>query len=148
MKPTSKSRCPFVCFVWFYLHFFFFYFINYYRNKRSATTSASDQTRKPSDKLAENCARMACMLFMIFFWWPTRVMPSAVRSATVSRATAFMPTIPACSKLSRYLAILIEHSHSLTDPNWVMSGASELRGFTDLKKFGRIRRHILRKSRL
>ena len=94
----------------------------------------SAQTRKPSLRFAESCARMACTLFMIFFWWPTRVTPSEVSSLTVSLTTDSMFVTPARSKFSKYRDIFKESSHSSTEVNCVISGASGASGLQVLER--------------
>lgn len=57
-------------------------------------------TRKPSDMLTASCVRKVCILCKSFFWWPTKVIPSWVRSCWVSRATASKSVRPVRWKLS------------------------------------------------
>lgn len=92
-------------------------------------------TKKPSDPLTLICALMFCTLFMIFFWWPTSVIPNSVSSFTVKFTTASIVLMPPAWKFSKYLVIFIEFSHSSTDVKFVKSGASADRGFVELQHF-------------
>lgn len=91
------------------------------------------QTKKPSEPLTLIWALIPWTLFMIFFWWPTRVMPSSVRSFTVMFTTPSIELTPPAWKFSKYLVIFIEFSHSSTDAKLVKSGASAANGWGHLK---------------
>lgn len=84
--------------------------------------------------MADICALSAVTLFIIFFWCPTNVTPSAVSSCTVTRAAASKVVTPDLSKLSAYRDILMEASHSLTEVSCVKSTASGASGLVPLSK--------------